>query len=419
MKRLLTFLLSLFILPVFSQNIEIGKSFINSLLIEKDYSKSYSYFDEMIKNKISETKLKETVEQLEGQLGKYKSTIETNNEGLKFYYHSEFEKTKLDIILNFNDNNKINGFFFVPHKEFQKETSIGQDFNIKSNDIDLKGTLLIPEKDNTKNLVLLVHGSGASDKNENIAGNKPFKDIAEGLYAKGIASYRFDKRTFSDPKSFTNKSTIDDEVTHDVLNIIAYFKNNPQYKDYQITVIGHSLGAHLAPKIANKSNQISKIILLAGNARPLQELIVEQYGYLNQLNPSKEMEAEIAKLKEKVALLTSKDFNLDLPKEKLPLNLNAYYWKSLLDYKPLEEVKRVKIPMLILQGERDYQVTLKDFESWKNTLKNNKKVSFISYPKLNHLFMAGEGTPSPNDYLVKGTVDAKVINDIFDFVIKK
>ena len=402
-----------------SQVIDTGKSFINSLLIEKNYSKSYSYFDETVKTKISETLLKETVEKLETQLGQFKSIIETNNDKETYFYYSNFEKMKLDIKINFNQNNKVVGFFFVPHKEFKKENSLGKDLNIKSNNIELKGTLLVPESLNLKKIVIFVHGSGPNDRDETIFENKPFKDIAENLYSKGISSYRFDKRTLSNPESFNDKSTIDDEVTNDIINIVTYFKNDSQFSNYEIIVLGHSLGAYLLPRIANKSNQISKIILLAANSRPLDKLIIEQYEYLYKLTPTQELKDALQKVKEQTALLNSKVFNLNTTKENLPLNLSANYWKSILDYKPIKEIQKVKIPILILQGERDYQVTMKDFKLWKTNLKDNKKASFISYPKLNHLFMSGEKPSDPKEYAIKGIVDEKVIEDIKNFIIQK
>ena len=402
-----------------SQVIDTGKSFINSLLIEKNYSKSYSYFDETVKTKISETLLKETVEKLETQLGQFKSIIETNNDKETYFYYSNFEKMKLDIKINFNQNNKVVGFFFVPHKEFKKENSLGKDLNIKSNNIELKGTLLVPESLNLKKIVIFVHGSGPNDRDETIFENKPFKDIAENLYSKGISSYRFDKRTLSNPESFNDKSTIDDEVTNDIINIVTYFKNDSQFSNYEIIVLGHSLGAYLLPRIANKSNQISKIILLAANSRPLDKLIIEQYEYLYKLTPTQELKDALQKVKEQTALLNSKVFNLNTTKENLPLNLSANYWKSIIDYKPIKEIQKVKIPILILQGERDYQVTMKDFKLWKTNLKDNKKASFISYPKLNHLFMSGEKPSDPKEYAIKGIVDEKVIEDIKNFIIQK
>jgi pimeloyl-ACP methyl ester carboxylesterase len=420
MKKNLTLSILLISFLCFSQNNENGVLFIKSLLQEKDYEKAYSFFDDAVKSQLTQKSLEDTAQQLEGELGKFKSIIEIHNEKeTTAYYYSDFENVKLDIKISFNTDKKIIGFFFVPHREFYKEGGLGQSLNIKSNDIELKGTLLLPETGNLKKLILFVHGSGPNDRDETIAENKPFRDIAESLYAKGIASYRFDKRTLSNPESFNEKSTIDDEVTNDVINIIHYFKQDTQFKDYEITILGHSLGAYLLPRIANESGQIAKIILMAGNARPLEELVLEQYNYLYQASPTPEMKDALKKIEEQIETLHSKMFSLITPTEKLPLNLSAYYWKSLLEYNPIKEIQKTTIPILILQGERDYQVSMKDFELWKISLKNNPKTTLLSYPKLNHLFMTGEKPSEPSEYLVKGKVDAGVIDDISHFIVEK
>lgn len=420
MTKYLILILSVLTSNLYSQNqLEVGENFISSLFVKKDFEKSYLLFDKALSEAVSTSSLQEVTKQIENQFGIYKSILETNYQNNVYYYYSEFENQKLDITLTFNDSNKIIGFFFVPHKEFKKENSLGKDLNIKSSDIELKGTLLNSENGNLNKLVILAHGSGPNDRDETIFENKPFKDIAENLYSKGISSYRFDKRTLSNPESFNDKSTIDDEVTNDIINIVAYFKNDSKFSNYEITVLGHSLGAYLLPRIANKSNQISKIILLAGNSRPLDHLIIEQYEYLYKLTPSQELKDASQKVKEQIAVLNSKSFNINTPKEKLPFNLSANYWQSVLNYKTLNEIQKVKIPILILQGERDYQVTMKDFELWKTKLKNNKKVIFISYPKLNHIFMSGEKPSDPKEYAVKGVVDEKVIEDIKNFIIQK
>ena len=418
-KLILSTLFFISIFSSYSQKKEIGKTFIKTLLLENNYKLSYNYLDESIKLKVSVSLLEETVLQLESQLGKFKSIIDSNNEKETYFFYSEFEKMKLDIKITFNEENKIIGFFFVPHKEFKKENSLGKELNIKSNNIVLKGTVLIPEKDSLKKLVIFVHGSGPNDRDETIFENKPFKDVAESLYKRGIASYRFDKKTFSNPESFNDNSTIDEEVTIDIINIINYFKNDNQFSNYEIIILGHSLGAYLTPRIINKSNKVSKAIMLAGNARSLDKLIIEQYNYLYELNSTEDLKSELGKLKNQISFLHSKKFNFNTSKENLPLNLSANYWQSILDYNPLKEVKKVKIPMLILQGERDYQVTIKDFELWKKSLDNNKKVTFISYPKLNHLFITGDKKSEPKEYMIKGIVDEMVINDIFNFIQKK
>ena len=418
-KLILSTLFFISIFSSYSQKKEIGKTFIKTLLLENNYKLSYNYLDESIKLKVSVSLLEETVLQLESQLGKFKSIIDSNNEKETYFFYSEFEKMKLDIKITFNEENKIIGFFFVPHKEFKKENSLGKELNIKSNNLELKGTLLTPENDSLKKLVIFIHGSGPNDRDETIFENKPFKDIAESLYKRGIASYRFDKKTFSNPESFNDNSTIDEEVTIDIINIINYFKNDNQFSNYEIIILGHSLGAYLTPRIINKSNKVSKGIMLAGNARSLDKLIIEQYNYLYELNSTEDLKSELGKLKNQISFLHSKKFNFNTSKENLPLNLSANYWQSILDYNPLKEVKKVKIPMLILQGERDYQVTIKDFELWKKSLDNNKKVTFISYPKLNHLFITGDKKSEPKEYMIKGIVDEMVINDIFNFIQKK
>ena len=420
MKKIILFFILVITSFGFSQstNQEVGKKFINDFLVDNNIKQSYSYFDENLKSKLTEVVLLETLRTLEKQLGKFKSVLETNSVKETYYYYSDFEKTKLDIKLSFNGANKIIGFYFSPRKDFKTEIRLGKELTIASNGLNLNGTLLVPEKDNLKKLVIFVHGSGANDRDEKIYENKPFKDIAEGLYQKGIATYRFDKRTFTFPESFTAKSTVDDEVTTDVVNIVNYFKKDTQFSGYEIIVLGHSLGAHLLPRIANKTSNLSKIILLAGNARPLGQLLIEQYEYLYSLNATEELKNELKEVREQVKFLNSKAFNLNVPNTKLPLNQSAYYWQSIISYNPLKEVQKVKIPILILQGERDYQVTMVDFNLWKKALEKNKKATFISYPILNHSFMSGVGKATPNEYTIKNNVDSKAIDDIFLFISK-
>lgn len=420
MKCILTLILLLASHFVFSQTDEIGKSFIKELFYEKNHEKAYLYFDKMMTSQLSVIDLKKIQTDISSQVGEFKAIIESNSENETYFYYSEFDKTKLDIKISFNTNDQIIGFFLVPHKEFMKQSSLslGNDLDIKSGKITLKGTILLPEKQTIKQLVIFVHGSGPHDRDESIYENKPFKDIAETLFRNGIASYRFDKSSFSNPEIFNEQSTIDDEITNDIINIINHFTSDINFKDYKIVLLGHSLGANVLPRIANRSNMVSKIILLAGNSRSLDKLIVEQYDYLYTMSKSKDLQESAQKVKTQVAFLNSNRFNIETSKELLPLNIPAYYWKSILDYNPLRTIKKLTMPILVLQGERDYQVTMKDFELWKIALKKNKKASFISYPKLNHLFISGDYLSNPKEYETKGNVDIRVIKDISDFILK-
>lgn len=405
MKKTLSVLLLLLTLLSFSQNQEIGQNFVEILLKEKNFEKALTFLDPSIKNQITIDLLSKTSAQLDAQLGAYQNIISVANKGDVLSYYTQFKNMALDFDISFKED-KIVGFFLKQHQEVN-----ANDYKIKSGTIDLKGTLL--EAKNSTILVVFIHGSGPNDRDETIGPNKPFKDMAEAFQKEGIASYRFDKRTKSNPETFSDESTVEDEVVVDAVAIVNHFRSSEKFKNYKIIVLGHSLGAFMMPKIAN-SVSLDKAVMMAGNARDLQDVIIDQYVYLNSLNPTKEGENEIATIKKEVSFLTSNKFNTTLSSDELPLGLSAKYWQSLLNYKPLVEVKKVAIPLLILNGERDYQVTMKEFNLWKKTL-GKTKTQFISYPKLNHLFITGEGTPSPEEYSVKGEVDQKVIQDIIAF----
>jgi uncharacterized lipoprotein YmbA len=105
--------------------------------------------------------------------------------------------------------------------------------------------------------------------------------------------------------------------------------------------------------------------------------------------------------------------------EDLPLNLESKYWQSLVNYNQVQVAKKVKQPILVLQGERDYQVTMTDFNLWKQNLGDKSKNQFISYSNLNHLFMKGEGKSTPAEYDKQGNVEEKIIIDIANWVKSK
>lgn len=417
MKKTFILFLILVSLVSFAQDRkDLGNTFIKTLLVDKNTEKAHASFDASIAGEIPVTDLKSVVDQILGNLGAFKNVVEVNQENDKYYYYSEFEKSKLDIQITFNQQNKIIGFLLVPHKIFDKaddKTAL----KIKSGDIDLKGTLLMPEQNSKKKLVVFVHGSGPQDRDEAIGDNRPFKDIADELFKNGIASYRYDKRTYSNPETFSEQSTAADETINDAVNVVNYFKNNGDYKDYQIIVLGHSLGAYLMPRIAGKA-KASKYIFMAGNARPMQDLILDQYEYIHKVNPAGLPQTEVENIKKQVAFLNSGKFTADTPSSELPLGLSGAYWKYLQTYKPLDEVKAIQSPMLFAQGGRDYQVTEKDFNLWKNALKNDKTAVFKWYPSLSHIFIKGTGAPSPKDYGIKGNVDQEFLNDLIQFILK-
>lgn len=405
MKNAFSILFFLLSILTFSQNQEIGQNFVETLLKEKNFEKAMTFLDASIKDKVTVDLLSKTSTQLDAQLGTYQNTISVTNRGDIFSYYTQFKNMALDFEIKFKED-KILGFFLKPHQEVHTN-----DYKIKSGTIDLKGTLL--DAENSKVLVVFIHGSGPNDRDETIGPNKPFKDMADAFQKEGIASYRFDKRTRSNPETFSNEATFDDEVINDIVNIVAHFRSNEKYKNHKIILLGHSLGAYLMPRILSLV-KVDKAVMMAGNARDLDEVVLEQYVYLNSLDPSKVNSEEVENVSKKVKFLRSTAFDLKAANNQLPLGISAQYWQALLNYKPQAEIKKATIPLLVLNGERDYQVTMKEFSLWKKALKNTK-AQFISYPKLNHLFIAGEGKPNPDEYNVKGEVDKKAVQDIVSF----
>jgi len=106
------------------------------------------------------------------------------------------------------------------------------------------------------------------------------------------------------------------------------------------------------------------------------------------------------------------------PPSGLILGAPVSYWLDLKSYLPLEAARSLGRPLLILQGERDYQVSMADFAGWKKELGGRPGVALKSYPTLNHLFAAGEGRSTPAEYEKPGHVAAEVVEDIAAFVKK-
>jgi dipeptidyl aminopeptidase/acylaminoacyl peptidase len=270
---------------------------------------------------------------------------------------------------------------------------------------------------------VLVHGSGANDRDEthNNPANKPFKDLAWGLASRGIAVLRYEKRTKQYPGKLGSikNPTVKDETVDDALAAVALLRKTPGIDIDKIYVLGHSLGGYLIPRIGKRDARIAGFISLAGATRPLEDVVLEQKNYFARLDGTvtKEEQADIDEFKQLVAKIKSlKDSDRD--STEMYYYVPASYWIDLKNYNPPQEAKSLKQPILILQGERDYQVTMTDFQNWKNALGSNKNVSFKTYPKLNHLFMPGEGVPSPSDYQKTNHVLLDVITDIADWILK-
>jgi len=157
-------------------------------------------------------------------------------------------------------------------KKFHEE-----DVVVGSKPYELPGTLTIPDGNGPFPAAVLVHGSGPNDRDETIGPNHVFKDIAEGLSSRGILVLRYDKRTHA---YRLQKVSVDEEVMEDAIAAVKLLRARSDVFGDRIFVIGHSLGAMLAPEIAKKSWPIAEVVMLAPPGRKLPQIIVEQMRLL-------------------------------------------------------------------------------------------------------------------------------------------
>jgi len=407
---------------------EISQNFLYNLSSE-NYEKAYSNFNQELKNALTITQLKETWQYVTNLYGNF---IEIKT------FHNRTEKNFSVIIINatfsenylltfkivFDEDNKIGGFWitdFVSTENYYPPSYVNintfdEEDILIGNEWELAATLSKPIIEDVFPAVVLVHGSGPNDRDETIGPNKPFKDIAWGLASNNIIVLRYDKRTktYSEDFSSLTNYTVEEEVIDDVIYAVDFLKNDINVDKKNIFIIGHSLGGMLAPRIALQDPGIKGIIILAGPARKLEDLINNQTKYISNIDGIID-ENESLQI-EYVEEIVTKIKDLNFSDNELIFGAYKSYWKDLNNYNQIETANSLIIDILILQGERDYQVTLTDYNMWFNSIGSKDNVKLNLYPNLNHLFMTGVGNSTPDEYQKEGHVEEIVIEDIIQWI---
>jgi dienelactone hydrolase len=420
-----------------SDNVTAARAFVQTVAKE-DFAAAVKTFDETMTKAMPAEKLGATWKQIVGQAGAFQKQLGTRTE-TKGEYETvivacEFEKAKLDVRVVFDKEGHIAGLFVQPAKgnyEFKPPPYARPDtFTEKSvvvgegGDWPLPGTLSLPKGDGPFPAVVLVHGSGPHDRDETIGPNKPFRDLAWGLASQGVAVLRYEKRTHEHPTKLIavrDKLTVQEESIDDAVAAVALLRKQKEIDGKRVFVVGHSLGAIVAPRIGSQEPSVAGLVLLSGSPRPLEDIILEQVTYIISLKgePSDEDKSELDKLRQQVARVKDPKLTAETPRSDLPLKVPAAYWLGLRAYDVGATAAKFDRPILVLQGERDYQITMADFAAWRKALDGRPNVRFKSYAKLNHLYLEGEGKSTPAEYEKPGHVSAEVIDDIAAWVKKK
>lgn len=401
-------------------------------LAAHDFDGAVATFDDRMSAALSADKLAGVWAQVEAQAGAFKAIdsveVKASGDARVVLVKANFERAALLVRVSFRgDDPRVAGLFFAPGDSaadwqtpaYAKPDSFEEKDVLVGSSPALPGTLTLPKGATSFPVVVLVHGSGPNDRDESVGALKPFKDLAVGLASRGVAVLRYDKRTRVDAS--TPVRTQKDEVEDAAHAAVALVRTQPGVDASRVVLLGHSQGGYLAPRIAQADPAIKGLVILAGSTRPLQDSLLAQLTYLATLDPA---DAKLAD-----AIAQAKRFKGDVespslkPDDAVQVPFSApipgSYFLDVRAYHPEKVAAALHVPMLVLQGERDYQVTVADdFGAWKVSLAHKKNATLRTYPGLNHLFATGDGPPSPADYVRPGHVDQGVVDDIAAWVTK-
>lgn len=335
---------------------------------------------------------------------------------------ARFERQPLKIRVVLDDALDLTGLWFLPPSPppydppAWVDTTAFREIDVSVGEAPwiLPGTLAVPVGGGPYPAVVLVHGSGPHDRDETIGPNRPFRDLAWALASRGIAVLRYEKRTKAYAGHIdTADFTVDQEVVEDALAAIATLRQQEGIEPGRIFVAGHSLGAMMAPAIARRDGQLAGVILLAAPARPLHEVLRDQLEYIASLPTTDETSrASIRETLDTIARLERHS----LPDTTNVMGAPAAYYYDLSERDPVADAGTLGIPILILHGGRDYQVTGRDLALWRERLTGDG-VTIREFPDLNHLFIEGQGRATPTEYFaLAGHVAQPVIDAIVHWI---
>jgi dienelactone hydrolase len=282
----------------------------------------------------------------------------------------------------------------------------------------LPGTLTVPKNARAVPGAVLVHGSGPNGRDEDVAGTLVFRDIALGLATRGIAVLRYDKRSRVDPRGVVTQK---EEVLDGALAAIDLLRKQPEVDPARVVVVGHSEGGALAPRIAQADGRLAGIAVLAGPTRTLQDLMIAQLRYLTSLDPANAKLRDV--LSEAIAFKAAVEDPALKPEADLRVpgggQARGAYFLDARGYHPERAAAALPCAVLVVQGGRDYQVTMADdFDGWRHALSGDGRATLKTYPALDHRLVAGQGPSSPDQYRQPGHVDEQLVADVAAWITK-
>lgn len=393
-----------------------------------DYDQAVKHFAPSIAANATPDKLKSAWTQLQGLAGDFRQlgALQPRTVSGTALLEADvvFSKLSMVALVNCDAQDRITLFKFGPAAALPdapaqavastSATGFASTLDIASPYGPLPATLVLPKGNGPFPAVLLIGGSGDHDRDETLGPNRPLRDLADGLAAAGVASLRVEKRTHVfGLQAVGEHFTTDDEVTDDALTALTQLAAQPSIDPKRVFVLGHSLGAFMAPRIGARDPRLAGVIMLAAPTHFGVDTLIEQAQRFARMRgvPADQVSAQIEPLIKARDTLAHAD--AAHPPTGDFVNAPASYWLSARDYDPVATAKHLREPMLILQGGADIQVLpAEDFATWQSALGHHPRVKLIEYPGLSHLFMPAANPPSQEEYFKPAHVAPQVIQDI-------
>jgi len=364
----------------------------------KDFARATAHFDATMSSGLPPNKLEATWGQLTAQLGSlqlWTLAEQLQHEGKEVrVYLLQFERGQLKGIIAVDPGSLlVAGLHFAPLRatapEPRREQRTCSDGAFRSEELsigpsgrELGATLTAPCGDARASAVL-VAGSGPQDRDETIGSRKPFQALAEALSSAGTVVLRFDKRTHAHPGQVDLAHlTVDKEVIDDAVSAVQALHVHPSAQGSRLFIVGHSLGAVVAPEIAERAGGVAGLVLIAPPGRPLPLLVASQLRALG--SPDADEVERQARLLLAGALHPNASF----------FGAPVFYWVDLEERRELARAARLDLPMLVLRGSADAQVADEDLQIWRRQLGESRRKQIETLPGMDHLLGNADNSAS-------------------------
>jgi len=310
--------------------------------------------------------------------------------------------------------------------------------NLKAS-IDLAGTLTLPKDKKNFPLAIIISGSGPQNRNGDLFGHSLYYVIAHHLSQNGIGVLRYDERGVDASEGDFKTGSID-TFSDDVVSAMSYLKSRKDLSRNSLGLIGHSLGGIIAPNVASQTKEIDFLILLAAPGVSGDSLMLRQKEIIERKMGLPEVQITQGQhlmrslydiliqhtnsgqtLEEQINQKLTQTYGVKLPEQQrlaIIKQLTSKEILSLIKANPSQNLEKLKIPMIVLNGNLDLQVNAADnLTAIKKALKNNPKAQIKSIENLNHLFQESLSGEISEYYTNTQTISPEVLEIISSWIV--